>query len=160
VAIETTAEATNDSPTAAPRDVRKGVGIIAIALVMVSAFAVAYTVALGRPIPRHIHLGVVGAQSIALPIVDRIQAGRPLFVLKFYPSRQAALADVNRQNINGVLDASTTPAVLLISSASDSSAARALTQLDQVAPEQLLVPVVDVHPLPPSDPNGLSTFTW
>lgn len=125
---------------------------------MASLFAAAYTVALGRPIPRHIPLGVVGPSSVALPILDAMQAGRHELVLTFYPSRQAAVADVNRQRISGLLDASTVPPQLLISSASDPSVARALTQLDQVAPGRLLVPFVDLHPLPPSDPAGLSTF--
>ncbi|MCW2654890.1 MAG: hypothetical protein JWR32_5866 [Mycobacterium sp.] len=141
-----------------PADVRKGLGIICIAVVMASSFAVAYTVALARPIPRHVPLGVVGPASIALAVVEKMEAGRHGFILRFYPSRQAALADVDRQKISGVLDASVTPPELLISSASDPSTARVLAQLDQVAPGQLLVPFVDVHPLPPSDPAGLSTF--
>ncbi|MCW2688254.1 MAG: rane protein [Mycobacterium sp.] len=141
-----------------PPEVRTGAVIIGIAVLMASAFAAAYIVALGRPIPRHIPLGVVGPASVTVPITNAMQTSRHELNLRTYPSRQAAIDAVDRQTIAAVLDGTAAPPQLLISSASDPSTARALTQMDQPTPGRYLVPIVDLHPLPPSDPQGLATF--
>ena len=41
---------------------------------------------------------------------------------------------------------------------SEPSGTRVLTQLDQTQPGQFKLPIVDLYPLPPSDPAGLATF--
>ncbi|KAA0099622.1 hypothetical protein CIW49_08480 [Mycolicibacterium sp. P1-18] len=44
---------------AIPLELRKVLTVLTIATLMTCAFAAAYTVALGRPIPRHLPIGVV-----------------------------------------------------------------------------------------------------
>jgi hypothetical protein len=141
---------------AVPLEIRKVATILAIALFMASSFVGAYTVALGRPIPHHLPIGVVGAPSVQ--ILGELEVRAHEFDERTYPSREAAIAAVNRQEVPAVIDASASPPQLLVSSASDPSSARALTQLDQSAPGRYLLPIVDLHPLPTSDPAGLATF--
>jgi hypothetical protein len=141
---------------AVPLETRKVAIVLAIALVMTSAFTAAYTVALGRPVPRHLPIGVVGSPSAQ--IVAALESRAHEFAVHTYPSREAAIAAVNAQQISAVLDATASPTQLLISSASDPSSARVLTQLDQPSVGRYLLPIVDLHPLPPSDPAGLATF--
>ena len=141
-----------------PLEIRKAATVMAIALVLTSTFAAAYTVALGRPVPRQLPIGVVGPASVTAPIIDGMQHGRHEFDVHSYPSRESAVAAVDNQKITAVVDATATPPQLLVSSASDASAARALTQLDQPTPGRYLLPIVDLHPLPASDPAGLATF--
>jgi hypothetical protein len=80
------------------------------------------------------------------------------FEIHDYPSRGAAVAAVDAQKISAVVDATTDPPQLLVSSASDPSSARALAQIDQPEAGHYLLPIVDLHPLPSSDPAGLATF--
>ncbi|BBX64336.1 hypothetical protein MSAS_35100 [Mycobacterium saskatchewanense] len=129
-----------------------------IALVMTSTFVAAYTVALGRPAPRELPIGVVGPASVTAPIIAGMQQGRHEFDVRTYPSRRSAIAAVDHQTITAIIDGTTAPPQLLLSSASGSSAARVLTQLDEPAPGRYLLPITDLHPLPPSDPAGLATF--
>jgi hypothetical protein len=139
-----------------PLEMRKVATVLAIAIVMTSAFAIAYTVALGRPLPRHLPVGMVGTPSPEL-LVD-LQLGSHEFDIRAYPSRAAAIADIDEQKITAVVDLTAAPPQLLVSSVSGPSAARVLTQLDQSTPGQYILQVVDLHPLPPSDPAGLATF--
>jgi hypothetical protein len=141
---------------AIPLELRKVATVLAIAIIMTSAFAAAYTVALGRPLPRHLPIGVVGTPSPEM--LAHLQLSSHEFDSRSYPSRAAATADIDEQKITAVIDMTATPPQLLVSSASGSSAARILTQLDQSAPGQYILQVVDLHPLPPSDPAGLATF--
>jgi hypothetical protein len=141
---------------AVPLEIRKVATILAIALFMASSFVGAYTVALGRPIPHHLPIGVVGAPSAQ--ILSELEVRVHEFDERTYPSREAAIAAVNRQEVPAVIDAGASPPQLLVSSASDPSSARALMQLDQFAPGRYLLPIVDLHPLPASDPAGLATF--
>ncbi|WP_242657836.1 DUF3533 domain-containing protein [Mycobacterium kubicae] len=141
-----------------PLETRKAAAVIAIALAMTSSFAAAYTVALGRPSPRQLPIGVVGPTSVTGPIIAGMQQRQHDFDVRSYPSRQSAVAAIDHQTITAVIDATETPPQLLISSASGPSAAHVLTQLDEPAPGRYLLPIVDLHPLPPSDPGGLATF--
>lgn len=141
---------------AVPLEMRKVATVLAIALMMTSAFAIAYTVALGRPFPRHLPIGVVGAASAQ--ILDELQIHSHEFDVRQYPTRESAIAAVDAQEITAVIDAAATPPQLLISSASGASTARVLTNLNQTPAGQYLLPIVDLHPFPPSDPAGLATF--
>ncbi|WP_374023811.1 hypothetical protein [Mycobacterium sp. HNNTM2301] len=131
---------------------------MAIAVVMTSTFAAAYTVALGRPAPREPAHRRRRAGRGHCAHRGRNAAGRHEFNVRTYPSREAAIAAVDRQTITAVIDGTAAPPQLLLSSASSSSAARVLTQLDEPAPGRYLLPITDLHPLPPSDPSGLATF--
>jgi hypothetical protein len=135
---------------------RKVATVFVIALLLASSFVAAYTVALGRPIPRHLPIGIVGTPSAQ--VLDALQASAHEFERREYPSRAAAIAAVDRQEIPAVIDADATPPALLISSASDPSSTRVLSRLDQSAPGVVVLPVVDLHPLPAADPAGLATF--
>ena len=139
-------------------EVRKAGAVILIALVMASSFVAAYTVALGRPLPRHLPIGIVGPPASANAAIGTLQGGEHAFDVHAFPTREAAVAAVQQQQITAVVDATASPPTLLLSSASDPSAARALTALDQEAPGRSLMPIVDLHPLPDSDPAGLATF--
>jgi hypothetical protein len=137
-------------------EIRTVLTVLTIAIVMTAAFAAAYTVALGRPVPRHLPLGVVGTPSAQ--VLATLDVRSHEFDLRSYPSREAAIAALDRQRIPAIIDAAVTPPQLLVSSASDASSARALIQLDQSTPGRYGLDVVDLHPLPPSDPAGLATF--
>jgi hypothetical protein len=137
-------------------EIRQVATVLTIAILMTSAFAAAYTVALGRPFPRHLPMGVVGTPSAQ--VLAKLEVRAHEFDLRSYPSRAAAIAAVDRQQIPAVIDATAMPPELLVSSASDPSSARALTQLDQSEPGQYDLRLVDLHPLPSTDPAGLATF--
>jgi hypothetical protein len=139
-----------------PLEIRKAATVLAIALFMASSFVAAYTVALGRPSPRHLPIGIVGEPSAQ--ILGGLQTRSHEFDLHPYPSRYAAIEAIDRQKITAVIDAGTTPPQLLVSSASDPSSARVLMALDQSPPGHYLLPIIDIHPLPTSDPAGMATF--
>ncbi|GAY16901.1 DUF3533 domain-containing protein [Mycobacterium sp. shizuoka-1] len=141
-----------------PLEIRKAATVIAIAIVLASSFAAAYTVALGRPSPRNLPVGVVGSTSATAPFVAALHRNPAEFDVQQYPTREDAVTAINSQRITAAIDATAKPAQLLLSSASDPSGTRALIQLDQTQPGQFILPIVDLHPLPPSDPAGLATF--
>ncbi len=87
-----------------------------------------------------------------------MRTNRNEFDVHEYATRDAAVAEINQQRITAAIDATSKPPQLLLSSASDPSGTRALIQLDQTQPGQFILPIVDLHPLPPSDPAGLATF--
>jgi hypothetical protein len=141
---------------AIPLESRKAATVLTIALLMASSFVAAYTIALGRPAPRHLPIGVVGTPPAQL--VDQVQIRAEEFDVHRYPSCESAIEAINHQKITAIIDASGPVPELLLSSASDPSSARALMQIDQPSPGRYLLPVVDLHPLPTSDPFGLATF--
>ena len=110
---------------AVPLELRKVATVLAIAIVMTSAFATAYTVALGRPLPRHLPIGVVG--TLPPELLANPQLRTHEFDSHTYPSRAAAIADIDQQKITAVIDMTAAPPQLLVSSASSPSAARVLT---------------------------------
>jgi hypothetical protein len=141
-----------------PLEIRKAATVIAIAIVLASSFAAAYTVALGRPSPRNLPVGVVGSTAATAPFVNALHRNKSEFDVHQYSKREEAITAINQQRITAAIDATATPPQLLLSSASDPSGTRALIQLDQTQPGQFILPIVDLHPLPPSDPAGLATF--
>lgn len=141
-----------------PLEIRKAGTVIAIAIVLASSFAAAYTVALGRPSPRNLPVGVVGSTAATAPFVAALHSNKNEFDVHEYPTREAAVTAINQQRITAAIDATAAPPELLLSSASDPSGTRALIQLDQTQPGRFILPIVDLHPLPPSDPAGLATF--
>jgi hypothetical protein len=141
-----------------PPPYRAALVVIGLSLVMGAAFAASYILALGRPLPREIPVGVV-APAASSPVVDALQqaAGGGLD-RRSYPTLRAAEAAVARQQVYAVVDGSQRPPTLYVSSASGASVARAIEQLVQALPRSLVVRVVDLHPLPASDPQGLGVF--
>ena len=151
-----TSGTTESRVTADPPEWRKVATVLAIAIAMASGFAAAYTVALGRPFPHHLPVGLVGAPSAQL--LGELQVREHEFDIRTYPTRDAAVAAIDDQQVTAVIDALAAPPELLVSSASDPSSARALTTLDRAAPGPSQLRIVDLHPLPPEDPAGLATF--
>ncbi|MCG5432426.1 DUF3533 domain-containing protein [Mycobacterium sp. MYCO198283] len=145
-----------DRLLAVPLEIRTSATVLAIAIFMCATFAYAYTVALGRPFPRHLPIGVVGEPSPEL--LQELQVRAHEFDMVSYPSRDAAIAAVEQQQITAVIDAGGNPPQLLVSSASGSSTARVLTELVQTGPGQYRLPITDLNPFPPTDPAGLATF--
>lgn len=141
---------------AIPLELRKVAAVLGIALVLGASFVAAYTIALGRPVPRHLPVGVVGDASPQL--LAELQQRSHEFEPHRYPTRAAAVQAVGEQEITAVIDTTAVPPELLISSASDPSSARVLTQIDQAASGQPALTIVDLHPLPAADPAGLATF--
>ena len=127
-------------------------------MLMAASFVAAYTVALGQPFPRDMPVGVAGAAADTAPLVAALHSRPSEFDVHEYPTRDAAIAAINDQRITAAIDATASPPQLLLASASDPSGTRVLTQLDQTQPGQFKLPIVDLYPLPPSDPAGLATF--
>jgi hypothetical protein len=142
-----------------PPPYRAAFVVIALSLVMGAAFAASYIVALGRPLPRDVPVAVVTTPAVSSSVVEALQktAGGGLD-RRAYPSLRAAEAAVEEQQIYAIVDESQQPPVVYISSASGASVARAIEQLVQALPPSLAVRLVDLHPLPRSDPLGLSAF--
>jgi hypothetical protein len=140
---------------------RNALVVVAIAIVMGSVFATAYSLALGRAAPHRIIMGLVGrpAERPALILaLDRATHGG----LAFRPYRTAAAAEeaIDQQASYAALVLGPGPPRLLVSSASGFSVAevleKATQQITQTTSQH--VDVVDLHPLPPTDPQGLVSF--
>jgi hypothetical protein len=125
---------------------------------MVALFAVSYSLVLGRATPHHIQAGLVDGATRQRPdVVDSIErvtggsvAFRPL------ASETQARTAMAEQRIYTALVPGPGGPRLLVASASGASVARLLVQVgQQVEPN---IEVVDIHPLPPSDPQGLVSF--
>jgi hypothetical protein len=142
-----------------PDPYRRGVAIIGIALVMGSTFALSYSLALGRPQPRSIAIGVVGPQQETASALGALQQGAAGgLVPSHFDSAAAALEALAQQRVYAVLQPGADRPTLTLSTASAASVARVLEQVTQRLPAGSAVSVVDAHPLPPSDPQGLTTF--
>ena len=133
--------------------------VIGLALLMGSAFAFSYTVALGRPAPHDVPVAVVGGAPANARITGALQAGAADELdLRPYPSLAEARAAVDEQDVFAIVAGGQTPPTLYVFSASGSSVSRLLTQVVQAVPPDIGVRVVDLHPLPESDPQGLTSF--
>ena len=140
---------------------RNALTIIAVACVMASLLAASYSLALGRASPHHIPAALVGnrtTQAAVVAAVERATGGSLSF--RSYPSARAAELAIDEQNVYAALDLEASRPRLLIASAAGASVARVLTQaadsLEHGAMPSLTL--VDLHPLPPSDPQGLVSF--
>src|SRR5829696_6190412 len=117
--------------------------IVVVAILGGSLFVTSYSLALGDPI-RH------------QPTVDALQGiARGSLAFQRYPSVPAALHAIDEQQLCVALDLTSQPPTLYLSSAAGVSVARVLEGISTVDPT---VRVVDTHPLPTSDPNGLKIF--
>lgn len=146
-------------PAIAPQH-RNAAAVMAIAVAMVSLFAVSYSLALGRPTPHNVPIGVVGSPAAAPRVMKALQTVAPggLRLLP-YPSRRAAVSALANQRIYGVLVFDRRPTELLYASAAGSSVARLLQEAAlQAANSGTRVALRDLHPLPAGDPSGLVSF--
>jgi hypothetical protein len=130
--------------------------VAALAIVVGSLFLTSYTLALGDPVPHRIDAAIVGDPSSGQDImaeVERVADGGVDF--HPYPSLAAALRAIDGQQVYGALDLTPPTPHLYVSSASGASVARVF---DSVVAADPKLSVVDTHPLPPSDPEGLDVF--
>lgn len=146
------------------RAYRNAAVVIVIAAVMAGIFATTYTLALGRARPRHIPAAIVGSTARASGVATALnrETGGGL-TFRPYPSATAAEAALDRQTIYAALIAGQGRPRLLIASAAGASVARVLDQAAAQVPPALAgapsgLRVVDLHPLPAGDPQGLGTF--
>jgi hypothetical protein len=95
---EETPELSRFSPRRIPHEIRK-------ATAMASSFAAAYTIALGRPFPRNLPVGVVGAAADTAPLVAALHSSPSEFDVHDYPTREAAITAVNQQRTTAVIAA-------------------------------------------------------
>jgi hypothetical protein len=130
--------------------------VLVVAILMDSLFVTAYSLALGDPIPHRIQVALVGDPTGHTSTVDALQrVARDSLAFRRYPSVPAALHAIDEQQLCVALDLTSQPPTLYLSSAAGVSVARVLEGIATVDPT---VRVVDTHPLPASDPNGLKLF--
>jgi hypothetical protein len=130
--------------------------VCAVAIAVGSLFLTTYTLALGDPVPHRIDAAVVGdprAHASVVEAVDHAAGGE----LDFhpYPSVHAALRAIDAQQLYAALDLTQRTPYLYVASAAGASVARVLENVTAADPR---VRVVDTHPLPSSDPEGLDLF--
>ncbi|MCW2539547.1 MAG: rane protein [Frankiales bacterium] len=141
---------------------RNALVILAIAAILGPLFGASFSLAMGRPTPHHIPAGLVGAVSTRdAPVAAALEAqtGGGL-ALHPYPSIAAAEQAIGEQRIYAALVLANGHAQLLVASAAGSSVARMLEEAaEQVSAASAgSISVVDVRPLPASDPQGLISF--
>jgi hypothetical protein len=130
--------------------------VCAVAIAVGSLLLTTYTLSLGDPVPHRIDTAVVGNPRAHAGIVDAIEhaAGGELG-LHPYPSVGAALGAIDSQQVYAALDFTGGRPSLYVASAAGASVARVLEKVTAANPR---VRVVDTHPLPSSDPQGLDLF--
>jgi hypothetical protein len=140
---------------------RNAVVVMTIAVTMVSIFAVSYTLALGRPTPHDIPAAVVGSRAHRPGVIPALETatGNGLRLTP-YASLAHAEHAISEQRIYAVLALKASRPSLFIASAAGTSVARVLEQAAHAVPERAGGPlqIVDLHPLPPTDPQGLASF--
>jgi hypothetical protein len=88
-----------------PPPYRAACVVIALSLVLGAAFAASYIIALGRPLPRDIPVGVVATPAASSPVVDALQAAAGGALDRHtYPSLRAAETAVDEQQIYAIVD--------------------------------------------------------
>ncbi len=130
--------------------------ICAVAIAVGSLLLTTYTLSLGDPVPHRIDTAVVGnpkAHASVVEAIDREVGGE--LRLHQYPSVAAALGAIDAQQVYAALDLTRRRPSLYVASAAGASVARVLEKITAVDPR---VRVVDTHPLPTSDPQGLDLF--
>jgi hypothetical protein len=140
---------------------RRAAVVLAITIVLGGLFVASYTLALARPRPHHIPAALVGSSAQAPLLVKGLeQATGGALSLRPYPSVQAAEAAIGRMDVYAALVLDPREPRLLVASAAGTSVSRLLEQAAQQVSRVARPPltVVDVRPLPPSDPLGLTSF--
>jgi hypothetical protein len=138
---------------------RTGIVIVLIALAMGSLFAVAYSLMLARPAPRHVPLAVVGSPAVTAPVLHALQADtRAGFQPRAYTSLRTAESAVANQRALAVLDGAGHPATLYVCSACGASVSNVIVRVVRDIASSMPVRIIDLRPLPVSDPQGLTTF--
>ena len=153
------ADTHEDAPARPPY--RNAAVVLAIAIGMGAIFATSYSLFLGRATPHHITIGLVGSPAghAALLVALRRSTHGGLAFLR-YGTVAGARQAIDQQVSFAALTLGQGSPRLLVSSASGASVAQLLErtaeQITQTTGQHVVV--VDLHPLPPSDPQGLVSF--
>jgi hypothetical protein len=139
--------------------------VVVIGTLLASLFVASYSVALGRPTPRHIPTALVGNPETNATLIDALQH-QVNGALEFhpYPSRPAAEEALEQQTMKAALILGPHPPQLLVSSATSAPLAALLTAAVEQVGQQLApgapapLHAVDVRPLPRTDPSGVIGF--
>jgi hypothetical protein len=117
--------------------------------------------ALGRPTPHDIPAAVVGRPGRRPEVIRALEAaaGNGLRLTP-YASLARAKHAIDEQRIYAALALTGARPRLFIASAAGTSVARVLEQAAHAVPARAGGPlqVIDLHPLPPTDPQGLASF--
>jgi hypothetical protein len=140
---------------------RNALIVMTIAITMAGVFAISYSLALGRPAPHHIPAAAIGDPSTRPKLVAALEAAtHDGLDLHPYASLARAKHAIDTQQIYAALLLNRGPPRLFVASAAGVSVARLLEQVAMRIPTRAGGPlsVVDLRPLPPSDPQGLVAF--
>jgi hypothetical protein len=141
----------NASPT--PKTVAL---VLLPALVLTLAFSFSYVGAFHDPTPHQVPVAVVGSPALVTQL-DGLP-GDPLDARQA-SSRSDAILQINDRRVYGAYDAASNR--LFVASAANRATAVALEEVFNraaAAQGRAAVPVTDVKPLPPKDPNGTAVF--
>jgi hypothetical protein len=128
----------------------------AVTIALGTLFVTSYMLTLGHPVPHRIHAAVVGSPAShghELAALERATRGSVDF--DTYASVTAARRAIDQQQVYAALDLSQRTPRLYVASAAGASVSRTLEAAFAGDPQ---IQVVDTHPLPPSDPQGLDVF--
>jgi hypothetical protein len=128
----------------------------AVTIALGTLFVTSYMLTLGHPVPHRIDTAVVGsatAHAHELAALERATRGSVDF--HAYPSVTTARRALDAQQVYAALDLTLRTPRLYVASAAGASVSRTLEAAFAGDPQ---IQVVDTHPLPPSDPQGLDVF--
>jgi hypothetical protein len=127
-----------------------------VTIALGTLFVTSYMLSLGNPVAHQIDTAVVGTptpQEHAVAALERATRGRVDF--QPFASVTAARRAIDKQQVYAALDLTQRTPTLYVASAAGASVSRTLEGAFAVDPQ---IRVVDTHPLPPSDPQGLDVF--
>jgi hypothetical protein len=134
----------------------RAVLIGAVTIALGTLFVTSYTLTLGHPVPHRLGAAVVGnpaRHAHALAALERATRGSVDF--DTYASVAGARRAIDTQQVYAALDLTRRAPHLYVAGAAGASVARLLEGASAADPQ---IRVVDTHPLPPSDPQGLDIF--
>jgi hypothetical protein len=138
-----------------------GLVVLVLAITMAALFVSSYSLVLGRPMPRHIPAGMVEGARLQPQLVSQLEtATGGALAFRTFDSVPAVRGALDDQTIYVALVATPGHTQLLISSAAGVSVSRVAQQAASQVSERVSPPleIIDTHPLPPSDPQGLVSF--
>jgi hypothetical protein len=128
----------------------------AVTIALGTLFVTSYMLTLGHPVPHRIASAVVGSPaSHGHEIAALERATRGSVDFHTYPSVTAARRAIDAQQVYAALDLVQRTPRLYVASAAGASVSRTLEAAFAGDPQ---IQVVDTHPLPASDPQGLDIF--
>ena len=134
----------------------RAVLIAVVAIATGSLYLTTSTLALGDPVPRHIDAALVGDPARHAHTIEAVQhVADDSLAFRRYGSVAAAHEAIDLQHVYTALDVRSARPTLYVASAAGAAVARVREWISASDPH---VRVVDVHPLDPSDPNGVDVF--